>query len=115
MKCSDCQGVGEIFSTSISCGPHGGALRRGAHRCTACHGTGTLPDETPLWRKVGADIKAVRERCDRSQREFARQIGVSPFELNEAEHGRFDPAPLLETVRAWERLQGSEQIARDTQ
>jgi DNA-binding XRE family transcriptional regulator len=116
MTCPDCNGVGDVFGTAVMCGPSGGTLRHW-HPCTSCRGTGDVPDETPQWRMAGLELRILREGVDLSVRELARHLGVSPRDVNEAEHGRIDPAKVLASARAWRDLTGylMKQIARDAQ
>lgn len=115
MTCPDCNGAGAHTAIGIACGSVGCESGIRSFRCSTCIGTGVVPDVMASWRAEGAAIKAIREECDLSQRELARHIGVSPRDLNEAEHGRIDPARVLASARAWRGLAAHllQQIARE--
>lgn len=107
MTCVHCQGSGRQRMQGFVCG---GVSAAGVFdiRCPECRGTGELPDLTPRWRELGREIFEIRNGHDESGRDFARHLGVTPGQLNQAEHGRIDPTDLLEAARAWARLQGAE-------
>ena len=100
MTCPECHGSGRQTITGFVCGPQHQAGRIEI-RCSTCKGTGTVSDQTPRWREQGCVITTIRQVHDRSAREFARELGVLPRDLNEAEHGRIDPTAIVTKARAW--------------
>jgi DNA-binding XRE family transcriptional regulator len=106
MTCPECQGSGRQEITGFVCGSKSQAGRVEI-RCSACHGTGTVADETPDWRELGRTITVLRQAHDQSAREFARAIDVSPGDLNEAEHGRINPLEIAVKASEWASSQAA--------
>jgi hypothetical protein len=100
MICPECHGNGRQTISGFVCGtkPQAGRVEI---RCSTCRGRGIVPDEMPRWREQGCVITTIRQVHDRSAREFARELGISPRDLNEAEHGRIDPSPIVTKARTW--------------
>ena len=94
MTCSDCSGTGRVFGLVY----RQGGCSPGWINCPRCRGTGAVPESTPAWIEAGERIRQERVASDLSLRERARQLGISPAVLGDAEHGRIDPAPYAEAA-----------------
>ena len=85
--CPDCHGRGEITGTEW---PNGRVIRRD---CQFCKATGKVWQRSLEWRRIGEQMRADRERRDRSLREEARERGMSPVALGDMERGYIAPRP----------------------
>lgn len=86
MNCPDCDGKG--YFTALVCPP--GELRQ--MPCHLCEGTGRISSTRADWIAKGHVLRENRLRRDRSLREEADRLGISPKILSDMENGKVNPA-----------------------
>jgi DNA-binding XRE family transcriptional regulator len=96
MKCPDCDNTGKVHG--IACGGKGGC-RVMALDCFRCGGSGQVPEQMKEWIKIGKKMRAQRMEPWMSQRDKAKQLGVSPSDYSRAEQGYINPDIVLTVVK----------------
>ena len=96
VTCPDCSGVHSVGG--IGCGPDG--CRPMLIKCQTCRGMGRITLGQQLWIVDGQRLRELRLAGDRSLREQAKVLDVSPAVLSDAEHGRCDPSPYIKGLLA---------------
>ena len=88
MKCPDCKGGKKTreFAELSS-----GGCRLMEFKCFRCKGAGIVPKEMNKWMFEGQKIRDFRRMKDMTMREYARKVGVTAYNLSQAENGYVDP------------------------
>ena len=89
IDCSDCDGTGEYW---VLARPIEGDCREMKMKCSRCRGEGQVPREMKDWMAKG---KRMRDRRlaepYQSQRDAAREVGISVVEWSMMESGKIEP------------------------
>ncbi len=93
VECPDCLGKGGISKDYM-----GGHLTMDCRRCGK---TGRIPVVMFEWIAKGKSLTGMRQNMDRSLREMAKQMGIEPLALHDAEHGYVDPTSVWD-LPGWE-------------
>ena len=114
MICPACQGAKKIYGVACRGGEHKNC-RLGLHPCYVCHETGEIPDEAPLWRRLGVQLREIRQRRGVTMGQLARYLGIKVTDVSDQEMGRVEPS--LSTGRVIEacreirtRLRAGEEV-----
>lgn len=93
MSCPSCEGRGTIaaFVERESGGHYDPTLT-----CSRCLGIGVVSAEVSAWIKIGTAHRLWRVAQRESIMECADRLGIQPAYLSGMEHGRSDPAMLIE-------------------
>jgi DNA-binding XRE family transcriptional regulator len=88
--CPECLGVGRrrVYPAK---GPRTGELKT----CTLCEGKGEISTQHKRWLEQGKAARDRRIAAGLSQKDVAARIGVTARRVNDMEHARDNPAPLL--------------------
>src|SRR6267143_6400047 len=84
--CMNCNGEGKLVGYGCP------GFRRIELPCDMCDGTGVAPAWQADAVREGAGLKARRRAADRSLREEALRLGISPVALSDAERGKIPSA-----------------------
>lgn len=87
MTCPEC--FSAKMTGGIACGSSGCSVV--LIKCSLCRGSGKIPDEQGPWIAEGRRRRQWRLDHDRSLREEATRLGISPALLSDGERGRVDP------------------------
>lgn len=92
--CPDCHGNG--FNSALIDGP---AARGLTHiTCGRCNGAGDIDLGAEMWLKIGSTHRTWRVARHEGLAECAERLQIDPRDLNDMEHGRQDPSPLLSDI-----------------